>query len=273
MAGTLMTGGGEYMVYLDNNLTPDFRWATFAIERESGTWMPSPEPEEGEEGLKAMTEQIAAEAEEAVKRAGFTDMIPFERGYFCLRTFDDSVGGNGEPVEELYGYGVQFARNVDKIPVTCTNEAGAASEGDTPAWPYESLRLVYDGKGLVNFEWRNPYTVTDMSSEYVFLLPFEEIQQVFRRMSLEKYGPYVENGGSMEIRIDEIRLGYMRIMSPGNPTEGTLVPVWDFMGSMERTVAGGNGEADSHYGISGPGESWLTINAMDGTVIDRSLGY
>ena len=49
---------------------------------------------------------------------------------------------------------------------------------------------------------------------------------------------------------------------------GLLVPVWDFYGPRSWTL--GTGEPYTFYD---PDQSLLTINAVDGTIIDRSLGY
>ena len=45
----------------------------------------------------------------------------------------------------------------------------------------------------------------------------------------------------------------MRVLEPDSLDSGVIIPVWDF------------------YGPSG--ETYLTINAIDGTVIDRQYGY
>lgn len=107
----------------------------------------------------------------------------------------------------------------------------------SPAWPFESLYLIYGDEGLANFYWYDPYTVTDLSDEYVFLMPF----------------------------------GYMRIKEKNNSDVGTLVPVWDFFGSKVMTSTRDN--EDMTDVADGPHDSWFTVNAMDGSVIDRDLGY
>ena len=102
-------------------------------------------------------------------------------------------------------------------------------------------------------------------------MPFEEIQQIFREMIQKKYSDFAQAGIDMKFQVEEIRLGYMRVMEKGNPTEGTMVPVWDFLGT--RTMNHTNSDEPYTETFGGPFESFLTINAMDGTVIDRDLGY
>ena len=72
--------------------------------------------------------------------------------------------------------------------------------------------------------------------------------------------------------IKDVRLGYTRIYDPGaDNTTGLLVPVWDFFGSREIHTEY-EGEA-IEYTIGDKSMSHLTVNAVDGTIIDRSLGY
>ena len=72
--------------------------------------------------------------------------------------------------------------------------------------------------------------------------------------------------------IDRIVLGYARIYEPSTDAHtGILIPVWDFFGSMT-SESEYNGETESNTSKD-PNESFLTINAVDGSIIDRNLGY
>lgn len=67
--------------------------------------------------------------------------------------------------------------------------------------------------------------------------------------------------------------GFMNLLQTANP--GVLVPVWDFFGSFEgfyteEQQAQGAPETFGNYDTN---MSYLTINAIDGSVIDRGLGY
>ena len=74
-----------------------------------------------------------------------------------------------------------------------------------------------------------------------------------------KFGKkYVNN-----LYIKEIRLGYMCTMDRDRPERHLLIPVWDFYGEREFR--------DGYYTFDN--QSLFTINAMDGTVIDRDYGY
>ena len=79
------------------------------------------------------------------------------------------------------------------------------------------------------------------------------------------------------IVIDNVELGLMRIIQ-SNSSEYLLVPVWNFFGYI---VYEYKENSDSSYVLDdenkvmfdGYRHSYLTINAIDGSIIDRSIGY
>lgn len=268
LSGNITVGDGEYFVVLDNNLAPKWQWVYYlAQENGKGNFYPTGE---AEDALMYSDEQEAAirdKAAAAVTEMGFTFLAPAGEEYYTSFSMEEA----GErPIQEEMAYGVHFTRMIDGIPVTYTGETGTTIENEEDTvWPYESMYLVYDTQGLCEFRWENPYMVEDMSDEYLFLMPFEEIQTIFRELLSKKYGQFVEAGVEQEFQIDEIRLGYMRVRERETPTEGRMVPVWDFFGS--RTVKDAQGNIIDTQ--DGPFESWFTVNACDGTVIDRGSGY
>lgn len=58
----------------------------------------------------------------------------------------------------------------------------------------------------------------------------------------------------------------MRVFEQGSAENGLLIPVWNFYGTRQRTFT--DGETDETI----PG-IMLSINAVDGSIIDRALGY
>lgn len=270
LIGNVTAENQDYFVSLDNNLNSDWRWIRFEVSRaeSGGNFMEVQDAELDGSNLPGMKEEIQKKAEELASQLGFEDFISAGGEYFANFSSDERLGGALK--QENVGYGIHFTRTLDGIPVTFTKQAGTSIEQDIPSWPYESLTIIYDEKGLVSFLWEDPYEIENLSEDYVFLLPFSDIWQTAGEMLLKKYGDkYDKLDWKQELEIDEVRLGYMRIREKGNPTEGTMVPVWDFFGS--RTM--GTLEKENNYTEEGPFESWLTINAMDGTVVDRDFGY
>lgn len=260
----------DYFVSLDNDLREDWRWISFTIQGTRGLSNYYPigkKPEFAEQEL--FTEAIRQEAEQLMKDMEFTDFAVGGEEYF------GSVSGAEQlmTLQEKEGYGIHFTRVLDGIQVTYTDNDGTmveAENGAICAWPYEKIDIVFDEKGFAEFVWTNPYEVEKQSDENVFLLPFSDIQNVFQEMIFKKYQDFWgETEIKEELRINEVRLGYMRIMEKGNVMEGSMIPVWDFFGSETFSYD----EMAEPVTEDNPYKCLLTINAMDGTIIDRDLGY
>lgn len=128
----------------------------------------------------------------------------------------------------------------------------------------ESLCVVIDDEGVQDLYWYQPYDIVGTLRENCSLLPFDSVMQVARSILPLTLGSYERDGTGARARITDIRLGYLRVMRPDQPDTLTLIPVWDFYGTV--TFDGG-------YVQNWACHSWLTINAIDGTVIDRQYGY
>lgn len=269
LSGTVTCKGQDYCVWLNNDLRDDFRWIKFEIRRSDvgGNFMDAVVPTADKSALEGQTDAIRQSAAELVKKLGLEELSPAGEEYVAVLSGDEENNGTIEQTD--VGYAVHFTRVVDGIPVTWTQEDGNTSEGDWSTWPYEELTVIYDDEGLAEFTWTDPYELSELSEDYVFLLPFEDISRTAKELILKKYEDYGEPGWKIDMTIEEARLGYMRIMEKGNPKEGTMVPVWDFFGSLavETEDEEGNPAAGKKH------ESLLAVNAMDGTIIDRSLGY
>ncbi len=95
------------------------------------------------------------------------------------------------------------------------------------------------------------------------VLPFDEIMQVFEGTFFSA-NDFSDRDSAMTFEIDEIRFGYARIREVGVYDTGILVPAWDFFGIATSANAGVYNQ---------PQRSWFTINAVDGSIIDREQGY
>ena len=140
-------------------------------------------------------------------------------------------------------------------------------------WTYEHLSIVISKEGLEELSYGSPYELGEVQVENVKLLDFEEIAQIYSQMMQYKLSGELEGGyiKSCKVNVNRVTLGYSRIYSPTQDNRsGVLVPVWDFFGNYERTLNEGEGPADTDTERY---NSLLTINAVDGSVIDRGLGY
>lgn len=280
LSGQATVGDRDYWVNVDNSLlTGEIRRAVFSIidSNNAGTWnWLGEEVSQMEDGggadaglsralkeMKLQPETAREEAEKALKQAGLEEYVPCG-GEYCFIT---STNEEGESSVKQTGYSVYCTREVEGVSVTYNHESGITPEGALMWWPSEAIQFVYNDEGLASFEWVNPWEIEELSVDPVFLMPFAEIRDIFQEMIVKKsLDEFYEEGDSMEIHVDEVRLGYMKVQEPGEENmEGTLIPVWDFFGSkIWRNAAG---EIKYTFGIDY--ESLLTVNAMDGTIVER----
>lgn len=178
---------------------------------------------------------------------------------------------NGENTSRK-AYAFRFMRVVDQVPVTFAETSGTGDEPEDQQYASppdrEELNCVIDQGRIVAVLWHNPWAIGDVLQSDVSLLPFEQIMEIFGTIaplsiqSMENENK-VMGGENNRWEISEIRLGYMPVLRRDNSGEWELRPVWDFIGTriFAREV------------YDSPGNSALTIDAIDGTVIDRDFGY
>lgn len=169
----------------------------------------------------------------------------------------------------LKAYRLQYVREVSDVPITYTNVGSSWDDRDTSntwIWDYERMTLILDDSGIVEMIWESPYEITETVTKNTAMLPFSEIQDIFKKIILVDYAGYSEYG--IDLNISEIRLGLARITEENDWKKGLLIPVWDFFGTATYYY----GDRDK-YTVDDCGESYLTINAIDGSIIDRQRGY
>lgn len=281
LSGYVTSQEKDYTVYMLNHMDETWRWTSYSVEKADGegnylyygNYLTSDgELEEIKEkiaGVQIQPEEVVAKTEEALVQMGMEDFAVQGGEYFAsYRPVGTEKEGKTE-VDKI-GYGVHVIRIVDGVPIGYTHQNANSPAGDEfVSWPFEEMRFIYDEDGLASFYWSDPYVIEELSSDYVFLLPFSDIQNIFEQMTIKKKrDSFMEEGSSLELNIDRVGLSYMRIREK-NSTEGTLIPVWDFYGTQ--TYRESDGEV--RYIQNSAYESILTINAMDGTIIDREFGY
>lgn len=208
-------------------------------------------------------QEAQAVAGQAVSTLGLSDFT------LAGKRIAPLVEGNAKDgCKSLYEF--MYTRSVNGVSVTYTNDISSWApenpDSVSEGWMYEKLRIFVDDGGIYAYQWNGPYTVTEIVNEKATLLPFDQIKKIFENMILTKYGASgTEEAESASINITSIRLGLTRVTEQNNNAYGLLVPTWDFFGVYDT----GNGYPIGYDGF----ESLLTINAVDGSIIDRQVGY
>lgn len=204
-----------------------------------------------------------------------TDMVVKE-----LYLTDDENFGNYDGIvgaAESYVYRVYCVRQTAGVQHSFLREM-ARPERDSskiaPIWYYETLELYIGNEGLLSFQWSSPHTIGETVVEDATLLSFEEILHIFKTMLPITLDPVTakEFYHAVDIKIDHIQLEYQRITEQNSIENGLLVPVWNFYGTRTNKEQSGEVSTENN-GFFDPQQCFLTINAIDGSIIDAEMGY
>lgn len=221
-------------------------------------------PAQAPEGLAMTPAQARQEIEAFLERTG-TPMAVSKLNVLRGKWYSGPDKGQDGAVYEAV-----CVRTVDGVPCAgvagVSETGGGAKDAASGFWVYETMTVGIDDKGILNVEWESPIEVVETETEDAKLLQFPEIQGIFEKMMPIEYGFRAdEEEASLELSVDRAELVLMRVAEQDSIENGLLVPVWRFCGTRTRTLAAGAGEAE--YACI------LTVNAIDGSVIDPGKGY
>ena len=223
-------------------------------------WVDVPAAEE-EWSLETPLEELKARGDALVDALGLEGMEL--AAYKKCSIYDGYIDFPATAVNLIY------TPVVDGIPVTYTDYRYAYD--NTNIDYSESFQVAYDDEGLAQVKWLDPAKIYDMSDEYVFLLPFSDILEIFQEEAPELQRSYsTEETVKKSIHITDIKLGYMWVPDESAEMEGMLLPVWDFIGSWTTYWSGNEeqGVDPSWNSNTSPYQSFLTVNAMDGSIME-----
>ena len=234
--------------------------------------------------VKLTEDQAKEKAQQLLQSLGINNMVCYSAGKQYGGSSETKIGG---ALGRAYGdtpfvnprkavWYLRYVRGVNGIPTTYTVWDCMKVEENNPAqpWGYEDMVFAIDDSGIVGFEWNSPYQVTDTVTENSNVLSFADAMKIFDTMSLavNAWEGYAEGNPRLkgiQIDVSEIRFGLTRITEQDKRNSGLLVPAWDFMANVTYLS-----EADGKTSkmVDGP-VPILTVNAIDGSIINRSLGY
>ncbi|MDO4273550.1 MAG: DUF6034 family protein [Eubacteriales bacterium] len=152
-----------------------------------------------------------------------------------------------------------------------TRAFGTDGEEYREPWRQENIQVAVNDKGVVGFLWEYPPEILKVLNQNVALLSYNEIKEIAknqlqRTQTADEFELNI-NGGKV-VEINRIVFSMMRVAQKGSQDSYYYLPVWDFLG---KTVDNNMETQEDAVPVSE--KSFLTINAIDGTIIDRGLGY
>ena len=169
-------------------------------------------------------------------------------------------------------YILLFYRDIDSALLTQSSgrkesESGEGVDYRQKIWPGEMIQLRINDAGIVGFDYDSPIEITETVVENAVLKPFSEIKEIFEKMVC------VANADDQRvswINIDRVRLSYSRISEKDSFDTGLVVPVWSFEGKIDYA---NRGQEDFVQHWMTNTDTIMAINAIDGSIIDGTLGY
>lgn len=154
---------------------------------------------------------------------------------------------------------------------------------DFVSWPMDIIFISVGGDGILSFTWFSPSTEPVVKESQTALMSFDEIASIANTMlPIVILGPKETslvdldriNGFDthMDVEITKVSLTLMRIRDKGS-LQGTIVPVWDFWGTWDWYEPGEDAAESMKKGANYTTQPMLTLNAIDGNVVNRQLGY
>lgn len=285
VSGTATVDGIKWCVSIWNNLGDFFTNASIIREdykyRDYDIPLPEASKEEAVAQGNALMQELGFDNFALVDAQQWSPQLPKDNGVWRLY-YAPSV--NGFPVSGARQDTTQTHDGT--VYQDCGYWYYAASEEsnpDTVAWELENINLDVGRDGILSFDWTAPSTQPVVQQAQSTLLPFEEIAAIADTMLPEvivgpKETPLTQldqyNGFEtrMDVDITKVSLSLMRIRDKGS-LQGTIVPVWDFWGTSDWYDAEPNAYGYQEKGMNYEFQPMLTLNAVDGTVVDRQLGY
>ena len=181
-------------------------------------------------------------------------------------------------------YSFYYTRDFNGMQETYVNQyVGTTAVGVDFAeaiylWKPEYLYFEVQNDQIVKATWNNPSEITNIDNENVQVKPWEEIQEIFKNQMdfLMSPTPIKSDDPSTatffiektDVHINRVELGLTKLLMKDSQDDYKLIPTWSFLGYQT------SASRPAQEGLNIGGEvCYLTINAIDGTVIDRGLMY
>lgn len=124
----------------------------------------------------------------------------------------------------------------------------------------ESLGAEVRGGQLVVLSWLDPLEVLGVENENVELLPFQRVMEIFEK---QVFMNVYLSGGERTVKVTDVYFSY-RCVKIKDSDQYYLLPAWDFVGYD--TLIAGKGPVKWK-------DSILSVNAVDGSILNDLLGY
>lgn len=209
-------------------------------------------------------EEARKQADALLEQLGLTDYQCYDGGLYSEMPWIESPADDGTAgYRDIYSF--LYMRSIDGVFVN--NAAGSKLVDEwrgedyvKKLWGNEAVVVGVNDSGVVLFRYLTPISIGETVVEKTNIKSFNEIKDTFEEMVVIENASEEEDG-EVSVRVTDVKLVYTRISEKDSFDTGLVVPVWDFEGTIV-----------NEYGDERTGNI-LSINAIDGSVINSTLGY
>ena len=159
-------------------------------------------------------------------------------------------------------YALLFTQCVSGLPVkSYYNSLAEQTGGFAPRLQSEGFTVYVDNDGVAQLVWDGMNNVVEVLDEDVHILSFDEVMQIFE----EKLGLHIGAENQTNVVISKVSLDCMILPVKNDLSKGVAVPVWNFRGYHYEN----DKEKEKRERLNTEHWSYLTINAVDGSIISR----
>jgi Family of unknown function (DUF6034) len=218
-------------------------------------------------GMRMSLAQAKTLAQDTLQSVGATDMQLTEVQLGTLIP----LTSNDNPNTMNQAYGMWFTRHVSGVPTTL--DLTNTNAQDAPSYAYERIFMLINDAGVIEFSWASPMHTTGTVSSNARIMSFNDAMSTFKEQFFLHYAQNDTSKGTTTYTINRITLGLMRVQIKDQPDTYMMTPVWDFFGSVNPKPSGTVTYNGYGFPTNHAVQSFLTVNAIDGSIIDRTQGY
>ena len=204
-----------------------------------------------ENNMEMTLDEAISKAQSTMSDLGMDDMILTESGI--------------ESSANEQGYVLHFIKGVNGIGISDyqSHMMSGQKEGEAsvyaPSLSPEQVTIYINDTGLLKFHLSNALEMGEVINDNVEILSIDKVKDIFKEQVFYNY--YATDDRPLTIDVDQIKLGYFIQSVKDQQGVFRAIPIWDFLANANAA------EGDSYtYSV-------LTINAIDGSIINRDLGY
>lgn len=186
---------------------------------------------------------------------------------------DDAGNAVYQDYRWVRGYDFYFGRYMNGLGYNYArgNDYSENEDGYSDNWHEEYFHIFISEDNISIVEYMNAGEITELITNQTKMLKFGQIKNVYEQMVITTHANLIRRqsinseapvkGQLCQINVEQVKLGYMMVVDTNDTKKAYLLPVWDFYKRYDVTDK-------DRYILSS-----LTINAVDGSIIDRNRGF